>query len=79
NEVAVPERLLPAVGVARGGGDVSIGLNGSFRDVWRFSLAYTHYFGPSGTFNDAAAGNAYSWKQTLRDRDFIAASLSYSF
>ncbi|ROZ75053.1 DUF1302 domain-containing protein [Ramlibacter sp. WS9] len=69
----------PNMWVPAGGGDVSVGLNGSFRDVWRFSLAYTHYFGPSGTFNDASAGNAYSWKHTLRDRDFVAASLSYSF
>lgn len=69
----------PNAWIPEGGGDVSIGLNGSFRDVWRFTLAYTHYYGQAGTFNDLTANNAYSWKQTLRDRDFIAASLRYSF
>lgn len=67
----------PNMWVADGGGDVSVGLNGSFRDVWRFSFALTHYFGRAAAFNDAA--NAYSWQQSLRDRDFVAASLRYSF
>lgn len=69
----------PNAWIPEGGGDASIGLNGSFRDVWRFTLAYTHYYGKAGTFNDLTANNAYTWKQTLRDRDFIAASLRYSF
>lgn len=72
--LAVPN---PNMWVADGGGDVSLGVNGSFRDVWRFSLAATHYFGRAATFNDSA--NAFSWQQTLRDRDFVAASLRYSF
>lgn len=67
----------PNMWVADGGGDVSLGINGSFRDAWRFSLAATHYFGRAATFNDAA--NAFSWQQSLRDRDFIAASLRHSF
>lgn len=67
----------PNAWIADGGGDVSVGLNGSFRDAWRFSLALTHYFGKAATFNDA--NNAFSWQQTLRDRDFVAASLRYSF
>lgn len=67
----------PNMWVADGGGDVSLGINGSFRDVWRFSLAVTHYFGRTAPFNDAA--NAFSWQQALGDRDFVAASLRYSF
>jgi hypothetical protein len=69
----------PNAWVPEGGGDLSIGLNAAFRDVWRATLTYTHYFGTAGTFNTNTPDNAYSWKQTLRDRDFIAASLSYSF
>lgn len=69
----------PNAWIPDGGGDMSVGLNAAFRDAWRATLAYTHYYGKAGSFNDATAGNAYSWKQTLRDRDFIAASLSYSF
>ncbi|WP_237171280.1 DUF1302 domain-containing protein [Pandoraea pulmonicola] len=60
-----------------GGGDITIGINASFRDAWRFTLAYTHYYGALGSFTTAA--NAFSWQQTLKDRDFIAASLRYSF
>jgi hypothetical protein len=67
----------PNAWIPEGGGDLSIGLNAAFRDTWRATLAYTHYFGDAGAFNTPT--NAYSWKQTLRDRDFIAASLSYSF
>jgi hypothetical protein len=65
--------------IPEGGGDMSIGLNAAFRDVWRATLAYTHYYGEAATFNTNTPNNAYSWKQTFRDRDFIAASLSYSF
>lgn len=74
-----PLAASPNAWLPEGGGDVNIGLNGSFRDVWRFSVAYTHYFGDVATFNDITANNAYTWKQTLKDRDFIAASLRYSF
>jgi hypothetical protein len=69
----------PNAWIPEGGGDVSIGLKAAFRDAWRASLTYTHYFGAAGTFTNPATGNTYTWKQTLRDRDFIAASLSYSF
>jgi hypothetical protein len=69
----------PNAWIPAGGGDMSIGLKGAYRDAWRATLSYTHYLGAAGTLTDPAAANAYSWKQTLRDRDFIAASLSYSF
>jgi hypothetical protein len=69
----------PTAWIPEGGGDVSLGLNGSFRDVWRFSLALTHYFGRSAPVTDPAAGNAFPWKQTLKDRDFVSASLRYAF
>ena len=72
--VSNPNAWIPA-----GGGDLSIGLNATVRDAWRFTLAYVHYYGPAATFNDAARNNAYSWGQTLADRDFISASLRYSF
>lgn len=68
----------PNAWIPEGGGDISIGLNASVRDAWRFSLAYTHYFGNAKSLN-VGAQNAYSWGQTLKDRDFISASLRYSF
>lgn len=69
----------PNAWIAEGGGDVSIGLNASFRDAWRATLSYTSYFGKVATFNDITANNAYTWRQTLKDRDFVSASLRYSF
>lgn len=69
----------PNAWIAEGGGDLSIGLKAAYRDAWRASLTFTHYFGTAAPLTDLAASNAYTWKQTLRDRDFIAASLSYSF
>ena len=59
------------------GGDITVGLNAVYLDAWRASLSYTHYYGPVGTTLDSA-GN-YSWRQSLKDRDFIAASLRYTF
>ncbi|SCK14582.1 Protein of unknown function [Variovorax sp. HW608] len=69
--------LGPAAWTPDGGGDVTIGLNGTYLDVWRFSLAYTHYFGSAGSFINSAG--TYSYAQALRDRDFIAFSLRRTF
>jgi hypothetical protein len=68
----------PNMWVADGGGDLTLGLNGSWRDAWRFSLSATHFFGQAAPFTDATT-NAFSWKQAVRDRDFVAASLRLSF
>ncbi len=73
-----PLAMNPNAWIPEGGGDISIGLNASVRDAWRFTLAYTHYYGEAKTFN-VGANNAYSWGQTLQDRDFLSASLRYSF
>jgi hypothetical protein len=73
-----PLAMNPNAWIPEGGGDISIGLNASVRDAWRFTLAYTHYYGEVKTFN-VGANNAYSWGQTLQDRDFLSASLRYSF
>jgi len=54
-------------------GDLSVGVSGSYLDVWRFSLTYTHYFGPAGTFLENGTA---SFKQTLKDKDFVALSIS---
>jgi hypothetical protein len=59
------------------GGDMSIGLNGAYLGDWRFSLAYTHYFGPEKLFLDSS--NSFSYGQSLKDRDFIAMSLRRTF
>lgn len=58
-------------------GDFSIGLNATYLDAWRFGINYTHYFGPEGTFLDAL--NQGSFKQSLKDRDFISVSVRTTF
>jgi hypothetical protein len=68
--------LGPAAMPPAGGGDLSLGLNGGYLDVWRFSLAFTHYFGPEGTWIE---NGAFSYKQTLKDRDFVAFSVRRTF
>lgn len=68
----------PNAWIPEGGGDVSVGLNATYLDAWRFSVNYTHYFGKAKTFN-TGTNNAYSYGQTFKDRDFIAVSARYSF
>ncbi len=71
--------------IPAGGGDLSLGVNGSYLDAWRFSLNYTHYYGKENTFLAAPAGSppgtpqSYSYGQFLKDRDFIAFSLTRTF
>lgn len=58
-------------------GDVTIGLNAVYDSVWRFNLAYTHYFGPAGTFTNPSG--QYTYLQSLKDRDFISLSVRRTF
>lgn len=70
--------LGPLAMPADGGGDVSLGLNGSYLDAWRFSLSVTHYIGKTATFQ-SGANNAYTYQQSLHDRDYVALSLRRTF
>ncbi|WP_051378740.1 DUF1302 domain-containing protein [Derxia gummosa] len=67
---------VPSFGAHRGG-DMNLGLAGSYLDAWRFSLTWTHYYGGLGPFLDAASD--YSFGQSLKDRDYLALSLRRSF
>jgi hypothetical protein len=57
-------------------GDVSVGLNGAYLDVWRFGLNVTHYFGSAAPFID---GGHRSWKQSSADRDFLSLNVRRTF
>ena len=70
--------LGPGTLPADGGGDLSLGLNGTYLDAWRIGLAYTHYFGAAGTFIEGS-DNHYSYKQLLKDRDFVSLSVRRTF
>ncbi|WP_437419286.1 DUF1302 domain-containing protein [Stutzerimonas chloritidismutans] len=58
-------------------GDLSVGLNATYLDVWRFGASYTHYFGPVDNAIDANGHGSY--KQNLADRDFVAITLRRTF
>lgn len=58
-------------------GDISIGVKALYLGAWNFGLNYTHFVGPEGTFLDSA--NHISFKQALKDRDFISLSVSHTF
>ncbi|MBB5497599.1 DUF1302 domain-containing protein [Paraburkholderia sp. MM5384-R2] len=60
---------------ATNGGDMSIGLKGSYLDVWRFSLNYTHFYGPAATMMNGFPPT-FTYGQFMKDRDFVALSIS---
>lgn len=57
-------------------GDLSIGLNGSYLDVWRFGLNYTHFLGDAGPFIE---GGHRSFKQAMGDRNYVSFVLRRTF
>ncbi|MBI5444055.1 MAG: DUF1302 domain-containing protein [Deltaproteobacteria bacterium] len=59
------------------GGDMSIGLTAQYQKTWKAGLQYTHFFGPAGAVLDEAA--AFSFKQTMADRDFVSLSVQRTF
>ena len=63
-------------GVDRGG-DVSIGVNGEYEKRWKLGLNFTHYIGDAGVA--LIAGQGPSFKQALKDRDFVSFNATYSF
>lgn len=58
-------------------GDLSVGVNATYLDVWRFGASYTHYFGPVDNAIDSDGHGSY--KQNLADRDFVAVTLRRTF
>lgn len=78
-----PKGRSGALGAAFGpdkGGDISVGINGRYEDVWLLSLNYTHYYGGAGTAATTNQGvTAYTYKQVLKDRDFISLSIRRTF
>ncbi|SFB38214.1 Protein of unknown function [Pseudomonas sp. NFIX10] len=70
------ESLGTAFGSNRGG-DINIGLKGNYLNTWNLGLTYTHYYGPANTFLDASSN--YTFEQTMKDRDFVAFSVSRTF
>jgi hypothetical protein len=58
------------------GGYASFGMNGTFRETWKFGLSYTHYYGPKAP---GASQGYTTFAQSLYDRDFMLLSVSHTF
>lgn len=70
---------------AENGGDVTLGLNGTYMNSLQLNLAYTHFYGKSDGFivqrddYPADSSPAFSYQQALRDRDFVSLTARYRF
>lgn len=66
------------------GGDVTVGLNGTYLNSWQVNLAYTHFFGNGDAYivdrKDPSDTNpAFSYQQARKDRDFASLTVSRRF
>jgi len=66
----------PGFGVNKGG-DLSLGLAGSYLGKWNFGINYVHYLGEAGPSLDAA--NRAQYKQSLKDRNYLTVSVRTTF
>lgn len=68
---------------AEGGGDVTLGLNGTYDQVWKFNVAYTRFFGHAAPLLDLPANPAtppsFTYQQSRKDRDFVSLTVRRSF
>lgn len=59
------------------GGDMNIGVTATYLDRVTLGLTYTHYYGAEDTTLNAA--NHFNFKQSLKDRDYLAFSVKTTF
>ena len=59
------------------GGDINIGISATYLDRITAGLTYTHFYGPEDTTLNAA--NQFNYKQSLKDRDYLAFSVKTTF
>lgn len=72
--------LGPGAFPAENGGDITVGVNATYLDGWRFTLSFTHYYGGTQPFLVIAGPVPnYTYGQTMKDRDFVAFSARRSF
>jgi hypothetical protein len=61
------------------GGDLSIGLRGTYLGNTKIGLNYTRFLGTAKTTLDPAKGYQFSFGQALKDRDYISLSVQAAF
>lgn len=59
------------------GGDASFGVNATYLNIWKASINLTHYIGSGDTATDETG--QLTFRQALKDRDFVALSAQRSF
>jgi hypothetical protein len=59
------------------GGDMNIGITATYLDRVTAGLTYTHFYGPEDTLLNSA--NQFNYKQSLKDRDYVAFSVKTTF
>jgi hypothetical protein len=59
------------------GGDINLGLSGTYLGRWIAAVNYVHYVGPVGGSTDNNTN--VQFKQALKDRDFLSFSLRTTF
>lgn len=58
-------------------GNLTLGMNAVYENAWQFNAAYTNYFGPAGALTTNQG--RYTYRQSLRDRDFVSLSVRRTF
>jgi hypothetical protein len=71
-------------GGASNAGDYSVGVKGTYQNAWKLALTWTDYFGAAKTFTQTLTPGSGSpreltFAQTLRDRGYVAFSVSRTF
>ena len=59
------------------GGDFNVGISATYLDRVTAGLTYTHYYGADDTSLNAAS--QFNYKQSLKDRDYVAFSIKTTF
>lgn len=59
------------------GGDINVGITATYLDRVTAGLTYTHYYGADDTSLNAAS--QFNFKQSLKDRDYVAFSIKTTF
>jgi hypothetical protein len=64
-------------GGANHGGDLTIGVSGTYLQAWKFALSYTRFLGPIKPAFDNQGH--FTFGQSLGDRDFVSLTASRTF
>jgi hypothetical protein len=74
--------MLKFNGGVQHGGDMSIGINGTYQQVWKGGINYVHFMGGANPFlikNPATGLPMESFGQSMADRDYITFNIKRSF